>query len=59
MSGEERFVHRNVLDGHNSLFAFKVDDTVDQQERKTVWQKTLNVIDIQSNLRGRGRFGLT
>src|SRR5580704_1612091 len=55
--GKKGFVDRNVLDGHNSLLAFKFDDAIDQQERKTVRQKTLNIIDIQSDLRGRGRFG--
>lgn len=55
--GEERLVDGYVFDGHNPLLAIEVDDTVDQQKRKTVRQKTLDVIDVERNFGRDGTVG--
>jgi hypothetical protein len=57
VSGKKRFVDRDVLDGYNPLPPLKIDDAVNQQERKTVRQDVLDLIDVQRNLGGHGGFG--
>src|ERR1700674_151106 len=57
VSGKKRFIDSDVLDRDNALPARKVKYAVDQQERKTVWQDALDVINIQRSLGRRGSFG--
>src|SRR5262249_31798651 len=46
MTSEKRFIHRDILDGHDPRVALQVDDSVNQQEREAVRQDTQNVLDI-------------
>jgi len=56
VSSEELLVDRNVLDGHNSLPAIKIDHAVNEQEWKTMWKDSLDLSDVQRDL-GRGGLG--
>src|SRR5271169_368260 len=47
MSGEKRLIDADVLDGDNAVFARDLDHAVDQQERVTVRQNGLDLIDVQ------------
>ena len=54
VSGKERFIDGDIFDRDDALPARKVNHAVDQQERKTVREDALDIIDIQRSL---GRLG--
>src|SRR5439155_22857344 len=52
VTGEKWLVDSDVLDCHNALLASKVDDPIDQQERKTVRKDLAYFVNVQGHLRG-------
>ena len=57
MSGKERFIDGDIFDRDDALPARKVNHAVDQQERKTMREDALDIVDVQRSLGRRGGFG--
>jgi len=57
VSGKERFIDGDIFDRDDALPARKVNHAVDQQERKTVREDALDIVDVQRSLGRRGGFG--
>jgi hypothetical protein len=54
VSGKEGFIDRDIFYRDDALAARKVNHAVDQQERKTVWEDALDIVDVQRSLGRRG-----
>jgi len=57
VSGKERFIDGDIFDRDDALAARKVNHAVDQQERKTMREDALDIVDVQRSLGRRGGFG--